>query len=239
MAKTSYNTSVIMPAYNEEKSLEEAVSYTIKAFQSLNIEFEIIIVNDNSKDDTGKIADDLARTNKNVYCVHHKKNQGVGGAFRTGVFNAHNDFVIFIPADSPLDAEDLEVYLARMEFSDIVVGYRTERIGYTFFGRLSSFVYNRLLVPIFFNIGLSDVNWIQVYKRKLFTDGIIEIEHTGIFFLVEILIKARRQHLVITDVPAKMKKRIYGKATCTRFSTMLQTFFDMVKFFYKIHWGKR
>ncbi len=231
----SPSISIIIPAYNEDCSLEKAVTHTCESFRFLGLNFEIIIVDDYSKDRTGEIADRLATGTPNIVALHHERNTGIGGAFRTGIGRATKDFVIFVPVDNPLDTDDIEAYLKSMQVCDIVVGSRAERVGYTPFAYWASFTYNRILVPLLFNIGVSDVNWIQVYRRTLFSDRIIEFSNNNIFFLVEILVQAKRKHLIIAEVPAKMKKRIYGKPTCARPSTILATIIDMLKFFRKIH----
>jgi len=235
MENNGQTISVIMPAYNEAPGLEEAVSETSQALRSLGIDFEIIIVDDNSGDRTPEIADNLARRYPNVISVHHEKNQGIGGAFRTGIAQATKEFIILVPVDNPLDREDLTSYLRRVDVCDIVVGSRAERVGYTRFAYFASFLYNRILVPLLFNIGVSDVNWIQVYRRKLFTDKTIEFKNNKIFYLVEVLVLAKRKHLIIAEVPARMRKRLYGKPTCSRPSMMVSTFLDMLQFFWQIN----
>lgn len=231
MENKKYNISVIIPAYNEEQSIESSVLHTMKTFQQLGLTFEIIIVDDNSKDSTRKIAVSLANRYPDILVFHHEKQQGSGGAFRTGITHATKDYVIFVPVDNPLDPEDMIAYLPRIDVCDIVVGFRVERLGYSKFARFASFTYNRILVPLLFNIGVNDVNWIQIYRRKLFTDNIIAFNSTSLFWLVEILICARRKGLIIAEVPAKMKKRLYGKPMCSRFSVMLKTFLEMIKYF--------
>jgi hypothetical protein len=96
-------------------------------------------------------------------------------------------------------------------------------------------IYNRILIPLLFNVGISDVNWIQVYRRKLFSQQIIDFKNDRIFFLVEILVLARKRNLIITEVPAKMKRRIHGRSTCARPAMMLATLRDMFLFFRQIH----
>jgi len=227
--------SIIIPAYNEEQSLEQAVLFTWNSFHTLGLDFEIIIVDDKSTDNTAGIADAIAANHENILAVHHAVNKGIGGAFRSGIDRATKEFVIFVPVDNPLGTEDIEAYLKHMKSSDIVVGSRAERIGYTRFAYFASMIYNRILIPLFFNVGISDVNWIQVYRRRLFSERIIDFKNDRIFFLVEILVLARKQNLIITEVPAKMKRRIHGKSTCARPSMMVSTFLDMLSFFRQIH----
>ena len=115
-----------------------------------------------------------------------------------------------------------------------MVGVRSERVGYTRFAKFASYVYNRILVPLLFNIGVADVNWIQVYRRSLFSDGIIQFQNSRIFFLVEILVQAKRNRLIIAEVPSRMRKRLVGEPTCSRFSTIFITLIDAFRFFMKI-----
>ncbi|MEA2062922.1 MAG: glycosyltransferase family 2 protein [Gemmatimonadota bacterium] len=226
--------SVVMPAYNEEPVLEQAVRQTLETFAQAGVDHELIVVNDRSTDRTGDVAERLAGQLEAVSCCHHRKNQGVGGAFRTGVAAATRDFVILIPADNPLAPEDLEPFLPRLAECDIVAGVREKRVGYPLPARFGSWVYNRVLVPVLFNIGVPDVNWIQIFRRSIFTEQGISIEYTGIVFLLEILAKARRLGLTICQVPCRMRERLYGKATVFRLNTAWRAFWDMVSLYLKL-----
>ena len=95
------------------------------------------------------------------------------------------------------------------------------------------------MIPLLFNIGISDVNWIQVYRRSHFINGTLSIGDSKIFFLVEILVKAKQNKLIIAEIPSKMRRRLYGMPTCSRFSVMWRTFWDAIKFFWQIHRGRR
>lgn len=224
-----------MPAYNEEPGLRDAALRTLDAFRSLELDHELILVDDKSSDRTPEIIAELAAGDARITPLYHERNLGIGGAFRSGLSKASKEYVILVPVDNPLSPEDLAAYLPRVPVSDIVVGVRVERVGYTALARVASFVYNRLFVPLLFNIGVSDVNWIQVYRRNIFDKNCIRIDYPGIIFLVEILAKAKRRRLVITEVPSRMQMRFYGKATCFKISTMWRTFRDMVKFAASYH----
>lgn len=235
MNNNIHSITIIMPAFNEEKNLEKSVLHTFNTFRSLNLDFEIIIIDDYSHDRTPKIADTLADSHENINVFHHNENQGIGGSFKTGIAHAIKDYIMFVPIDNPLDTEDMEAYLPRMGIVDIVVGSRTERVGYSRAGHFASFFYNRILVPLLFNIGLSDVNWIQIYRRKHFTDGTLDFQDKSFFFLVEILVKAKRARLIIAEVPARMKKRLYGRPTHSNPFIMMRALAAMFKFFWIIH----
>ncbi len=229
--------SVVMPAYNEEMSIVDAVKQNIETFSSQNLDYEIVIIDDNSTDRSWEIIKELAEKYPEVFCYHHEKNLGPGGAFQTGVTKAKKEYIIFVPFDNPLTIDDLKSYIPRLGICDVVVGVRAERVGYNFFAKVASFLYNRIMIPLLFNIGVSDVNWIQVYRRHYFEDGTLNIGKTKIFFLVELLIQARRNNLIIVEIPSAMNRRLYGIPTCTRFSVMWATFWDAIKFFIKSNKG--
>ena len=229
--------SVVMPAYNEEMSIVDAVKQNIETFSSQNLDYEIVIIDDNSTDRSWEIIKELAEKYPEVFCYHHEKNLGPGGAFQTGVTKAKKEYIIFVPFDNPLTIDDLKSYIPRLGICDVVVGVRAERVGYNYFAKVASFLYNRIMIPLLFNIGISDVNWIQVYRRHYFEDGTLHIGKTKIFFLVELLIQARRNNLIIVEIPSGMNRRLYGIPTCTRFSVMWATFWDAIKFFIKSNKG--
>jgi dolichol-phosphate mannosyltransferase len=223
-----------MPALNEEANIEVAIRKNIHTFDTKKVDYEILIIDDGSKDKSRAIILGLAQKNPKIRYFFHEKTAGPGEAFRTGIKHSNKDYVVFVPFDNPLEIEDLEAYLPLMGLCDIIVGTRVKRVGYTTTALVASYIYNRILLPLFFNIGLADVNWIQVYRRQLFESNTLTFSRTKIFFLAEILVQAKRHSLIIAEVPATMRKRIHGSPTCSKFSTMWVTFWDLIKFFIKI-----
>ncbi len=223
--------SVVMPVFNEERLLKETLLQTIHSLEALRIVYEVVIVNDASRDGTAAVADALAAQYPGGKAVHHQVNQGIGRAFRTGVENAGMDYVILIPADNPPMPEDIQPFLGGMGQFDIIAGVREKREGYTLFLAALSFAYNRMFIPLLFQLHLKDVNWIQAYRRKIFFEGGVRIEYPGIFFFVEVLVKARRCGFTIIEVPSRMKKRTCGRPTISRFPVIIRIFRDAVIFF--------
>jgi glycosyltransferase involved in cell wall biosynthesis len=229
----SFSLSVVMPVFNEAGQLEASLSTTIASLKALGLEFEVVIVNDASRDNTAGVAQAMVRKFPQCRFFQHQFNQGIGRAFWTGVQQARMDYVILIPADNPPSPDDLRPFLARAGEADIIAGVRERREGYTPLMAVLSFGYNRILVPLLFQLNLKDVNWIQCYRRTIFTDAGIRIEHPGIFFFVEVLVKARRRGLRIVEVPSRMKKRVYGRPTISRLPVIMRIFRDAVVFFAK------
>lgn len=90
--------TVLLPAYNEEEVIEKSID---KAFSELNIkeDYEILVVNDGSKDKTEEILKKLEKKYKNLRCVAHEKNKGLGGAIKTGIKEAKGRIIIELDAD--------------------------------------------------------------------------------------------------------------------------------------------
>ncbi len=225
--------TVIMPVYNEAKNIREALTQTIATLEAYQLPYEIIVVNDGSVDETDAIASQLAVSLPQVKYIKHERNQGIGAAFRSGVAAAQMNYLILVPADNPLLAQDMDAFAPFMGRADIIAGCRVERVGYPASLKFLSFTYNRILVPLLFRIPLKDVNWIQMYRRHIFHEWGVTIESDGIFFFVEVLAKAHRKGAHMVEVPVVMRKRIHGRPTISRLPVILKTFRDMVTFFIK------
>ncbi|MFC1631054.1 glycosyltransferase family 2 protein [Candidatus Omnitrophota bacterium] len=230
--------SLVIPAYNEGRNIRNAMLMNKQTLDSLNLDYEILVIDDGSSDSTAKIAKQLCKDNPRLQLISNAHNLGFGGAIKKGISLADKDYVIAVPCDSPLEAEELARFLDKMKKCDIIVSYRRQRKGYSKYMLFNSFVYNKILIPLLFNLGLKDANWVQMYRRSIFETGLINIEYEGIFMLVEVIYKARQKDLIIGEVPADMKRRIYGTPTSVKLKVILQTFYDMMEFWLRIRLRK-
>ncbi|HOJ41042.1 MAG TPA: glycosyltransferase family 2 protein, partial [bacterium] len=120
--------SVVLPAYNEEDNVEQAVTTALSVLEGLFSDYEVVIVDDGSTDRTGEKADRLARLQAGrVRVYHHRVNRGYGAALRTGLFNASGKLVFYTDADNQFDLRELADFLPLIKRYDIVVGYRQQR----------------------------------------------------------------------------------------------------------------
>src|SRR4051812_19561750 len=119
--------SLILPAYNEAAGIAEAVAEADDALARFAGDYEILVVDDGSRDDTAAIAEAVARDRPRVRLLRHDVNRGYGAALRTGFEAARGALVAFTDADGQFDLADLErlVYLA--DLAPVVVGYREQR----------------------------------------------------------------------------------------------------------------
>lgn len=218
--------SVVLPAYNEEALLDACVRRLHAALAALGVQAEIVIVNDGSRDRTAKIADALARDLPGVTAVH-QANQGIGGAFRTGVQRAAGDYLILWPADMPAEPADLAPYTSQFGRADVIVGVRQARLGYNPLMRFNAWLYPRL-VALLFGLQLRDVNWIHAYRRELFSR--VTLTQRGIPMLVEALVRLRDLGATFVEVDVVMKQRLGGVASASRLKVMWRTLTGLFAF---------
>lgn len=162
--------SVIVPAYNEERSLPVLVERCVQSFEENCLKGEIIIVDDGSADGTGKIAEELSGKYNNVRVFHHRRRKGKTAALITGFKNASREVLAIIDADLQYAPEDLPKLLNLIEQGyDVVNGWRKRRKD-SIFKKIPSALYN-FLSRISFGLALHDYNCgFKIFRREVFED---------------------------------------------------------------------
>lgn len=226
--------TVFVPAYNEEKNLPQCVEILTNKLVELNVDAEILIVDDHSKDQTGVIADQIAAGYPNVRVVHHQKNEGIGGGFLTARANAKGEWLILIPADIAMEPEELARYLEKAQDADVVVGLRSNRSDYTLGRKIVSFI-NIRLIQLLFDVQIQQFQYISMYRMKVLQEMDIEYAHSA-FFHAEILVKAKALGKRLVEVEIKYIPRSGGKATGAKFKQIALTVRDIFHFWLKWIW---
>tara|TARA_B100002003_G_C13983207_1_gene475378 strand:- start:137 stop:901 length:765 start_codon:yes stop_codon:yes gene_type:complete len=120
MASKLSTISVVMPAYNLESKIKNTIINTNESLKNINCDYEIIVVDDGSKDATRKIAESVK--NSNVRVLSYDVNQGKGFALTMGAINAVSDYVIFIDGDGDINNKTLNRFISALKHADIVIG---------------------------------------------------------------------------------------------------------------------
>lgn len=204
--------SVVLPAFNEENTLECLVQNIIDFFDSTPYKCEIIIVNDGSTDRTGEIAHQLSAAHQNVSVIHHADNKGYGKALKDGLHAGQYDYLFFTDADSQFKIHSLEAFLPFMKSGevDMVIGYRINRKD-TPLRKLCARSFNSL-VQMLFSLDCKDINC----AFKLFKKGAFErlnVEADDSLFNVELLVKASLKNLHIVQLGVDHYPRLKGEST--------------------------
>jgi glycosyltransferase involved in cell wall biosynthesis len=221
--------SYFFPAHNEEANLRGLVGEALETLPRLADSFEIVIVDDGSRDATPAIADELAAAHPEVRAVHHPVNLGYGAALRSGFAAARYDVLGFTDGDRQFHVEDLGRLLERLEASDVrprpdvVAGYRIQRadpLVRTVYARLY-----RLANRIFFGLKVRDVDCAcKVFRRDALRD--IAVESGGAFFSAELLIKLSAAGHEIDEVGVPHYPRVAGSPTGAKPSVVLRAVRD-------------
>ena len=219
--------SYFFPAHNEEANLAGLVEEALATLPSLADTFEIIAVNDGSRDRTAAIADELAAAHPDVVrAVHHPTNLGYGAALRSGLAAARYELVAFTDGDRQFQVTDLGRLTERLggaDNPDVVVGFRIKRADpliRTVYARLY-----RLANRIFFGLTVTDVDCACKLFRRDALDG-LRVESGGAFFSAELLIKLRAAGRSVAEVGVPHYPRTAGSPTGAKPSVVFRAVKD-------------
>jgi glycosyltransferase involved in cell wall biosynthesis len=219
--------SYFFPAHNEEANVRELVGEALAALPLLAEAFEIVVVDDGSRDATGAIADELAAANPGIVrAVHHPTNLGYGAALLSGFRASRHELVAFTDGDRQFQVADIGRLTARLAESDrpdVVVGYRIKRMDppiRTVYARLYRFA-NR----VWFGLRVRDVDCAcKLFRREALAG--IAVESGGAFFSAELLIKLHAAGRSIVEVGVPHHPRTAGSPTGAKPSVIFRAVRD-------------
>src|SRR5207253_9798793 len=181
--------SAVLPAYNEEALIGATAATMAEVLSNLVDDYEVIVVNDGSRDRTREIVESLAATNPHVRCVTHPVNRGYGEALKTGFSSATKELIFLTDGDKQFDVREIERFVPHAERADLVIGYRAPRRDPAV--RLVYAWGWRFLVTLLFGYAARDIDC----AFKLFRSAVwqrVRVNSGGATFSAEFLIKARR-----------------------------------------------
>jgi glycosyltransferase involved in cell wall biosynthesis len=210
LARIPGSLSLVLPVHNEEENIGIVIERALEVLPQYAPDFEIVPVNDGSRDGSAKILDDLARAHPQVKPVTHKVNRGYGAALTSGFGAATGDFVMFMDADRQFDIADLGLLAPFVGQFDIVAGFRMKRND-PLHRRVFAEIFN-VTVRILFGVHLRDIDCaFKVFRGDLLRS--IELTAPGALINTEIQAKARRQGATLEQVGVHHYPRVAGTAT--------------------------
>lgn len=217
------------PAYNEEENLEAVVAEALATLPRFAETFEVVIVDDGSRDRTPELADALAQRDPRVRVIHHRPNRGYGGAVRSGLLAARHPLVFFTDGDRQFRIADLGLLLAELDAADAVIGYRAKRRDPR--RRLViAWVYKQVVAALFGG-GFRDVDCAyKLFRTAVFERAPLEeIRSDGAFFSAELLLRLRAAGARIRQVPVPHHPRVAGRAAGAAPKVVLRTLRDLAR----------
>ncbi|OWK36179.1 glycosyltransferase family 2 protein [Fimbriiglobus ruber] len=199
--------SLVVPAYNEAAVIAHAVREADEALGELFDEYEILVVDDGSGDDTAAIVAALLGEFPRVRLLWHPRNRGYGAALRTGFEAAAFERVAFTDADGQFDLRDLSTLAALVDNTDIAVGYRADRKD-PWRRRVLSRGYN-LLARTLLGTRIRDVDCaLKVFRREVVVRLLPAAR--GFFVNTEMMTRARLLGFDVIERPVTHRPRLGG-----------------------------
>lgn len=225
--------SVFFPAYNDAGTIASLVITSVKVAATLTPDYEVIVINDGSKDDTAKILDELARIYPDrVRIVHHQQNRGYGGALRSGFATASKDFVFYTDGDAQYDPAEMTLLWEKMtDGVDWVNGWKISRsdpLHRIIIGR----IYHHT-VKLLFGLKVRDVDCdFRLMRRRIF--DVVTLEKNSGVICLEMMKKFQDAGFTVAEHPVHHYHRAYGKSQFFNFRRIYRTAIDVMKLWWQL-----
>jgi len=232
--------SIVVPAYNEGEHIYDNLMVIDKALAAFTSDYEIIAVNDGSKDNTGSEVARAAADNPRIKDFGYDVNRGKGGAVTWGAVNSKGDIVGFIDADLDLSPDFLALYYAKMttENADIVLGskmHKDSKLEYPFARKVFSLCYY-IMLKVLFGLKCHDTQTgIKLYRGSLIREIAPLRRIEGYAFDIELLALASKKNATLIEMPVELnftRDQSFGRI---KFRDVWKMFTDT----WKIWWNLR
>ena len=224
--------TVFFPAYNDSGTIASMVIGAVLAARKLTADFEVLVINDGSRDATPQIAEELARVYPEVRVIHHERNRGYGGALRTGFGSATKEYIFYTDGDAQYDPAEMSVLWAQLAPGvDLVNGYKISRsdpLHRIIIGR----VYHHT-VKMLFGLKVRDVDCdFRLMRRDIFETVHLE-KNSGVICL-EMMTKITDAGFRIVEAPVHHYHRAYGKSQFFNFARIFRTGVDVLRLWWAL-----
>ena len=220
--------SLVMPAYNEAENIEPMVEEATPALEANADDYEIIVVDDGSADDTAAVTRRVMESHPHVRLVEHPVNQGFGAAVFSGFTNAEKDWIFYTDADRQFVLSELERFVPYMDEADLIAGYRAPRrdpFMRVFYGKGWS-----ALCTLVFGYTVRDVDCgFKLFRRDIIQNLAPTIASRGATFSIEWLVRAKRAGYRFVELPVTHRPRVVGSQTGANINVIVRAFRELVQ----------
>lgn len=226
------SVSVVIPAYNEEKNLEATVGFLLECLNKNDIsDFEILIFDDNSIDNTGKIADELAKKHTQIKVIHNPKNMNLGYNITNGFQLATKEYCGFIPGDNETEPETLDNIFQNLGIADIIIPYIKNPETRLWGRRILSKTYV-MIINAAFGLHMKYFNGLCYFKTSMVKK--VPVSTYGFAYMTEILVKLLKSGANFMEVPLINRIRERGATKAFRFKNIISVFKTFLHLFYEV-----
>lgn len=228
----SLKLSLVLPAYNEGRTIEEVIYKVDNVIGKTGLEYELIVVDDGSIDDTRKKAINYANNNSHIKVVSYKKNMGKGHAIKTGFAQATGDAVVFMDSDLDIDPRQITRYVEALNYGDMVIASKwhpQSNVDIPLMRRFLSHGFN-VLVKVLMGIKVSDTQTgLKAVRRKALEEVFSTLNIERYAFDAELLTVANHRGLKVVELPVNIRMR-----GLFDFTEVWKMFVDLLLIAYKL-----
>ena len=228
--------SVFLPSHNEEGNVERVVGSYIAELPRVADDYEVIVVDDGSRDRTGAIADRLAAADSHVKVVHHPVNRGYGGAVISGIRAATKPYVLLCDGDGQFDPADLEQMTPYVPEYDVVAGRRAHRADHLM-RRINGKAWT-ILVRVLLGITISDIDCgFKLFKREKL-DG-MELRAHGAMISTELMARLAGRGAKVKEVDVQHLPRLTGEQSGANLKVVMRAFKELITLYRELRAERR
>jgi dolichol-phosphate mannosyltransferase len=230
-ATAGHSLSIVLPAFNEEDSIDGAIEEARLVADQLTLRWEIVVVDDGSSDQTAARVAAISQQEPRVRLLRLPGNRGYGAALREGFGAARGELIFYTDSDRQFDMSELRFFLPLMATADVALGFRVYRYD-PVLRCILSWIYNRL-VNFLFRVKVRDVDCsFKVFRREVLET--IDLEAADFFIDTEMVAKARRWNFRIVEKGVRHYPRRAGEST-VRASDVPHTLRTIIRMWLRIY----
>jgi glycosyltransferase involved in cell wall biosynthesis len=224
--------TVFFPAYNDAGTIASMVVLADRTLRKLTDDYEMIVVNDGSRDHTAQVLSELESIYPRLRLIHHTANRGYGSALRTGFANASKELIFYTDGDAQYDVRELEKLVRLMTGDiDVVNGYKISRSDP--WHRIIIGTIYRWMVKLAFGIRIRDVDCdFRLVRRASYNR--VRLASTSGTICVEMIKSFQDAGLRFAEAPVNHYHRAYGKSQFFNFRRLFKTFRDLSALWWRL-----
>lgn len=208
------------------------IQRSIKVLKKTKKKFEIIIIDDGCPENSGKIANDIAKKNSNIKVLFHKKNLGYGAAVKTGLKNCKYECIFATDGDNEYDVNDLLKLLKARKNNDLVITFRHKK-KYNTSRIIISWIYN-IVLRLLFKTDFKDISTgSRLINKKLVKK--IKLNSNSPFIGAELAIKSKYAGFKVNQIGIHTYPRTFGQGSSVSLKNITLTIRDMLILFIKLN----
>jgi glycosyltransferase involved in cell wall biosynthesis len=224
--------TAFFPAYNDQHTIEGIVRTAALEMQKVTSDYEVLVVDDGSRDETGPLLDRLAAELPYLRVIHHDSNMGYGAALITGFKNSRKDVIFYTDGDGQYDVREIHKLLKELGPNiDLVNGYKLKRSD-AWYRVVIGLLYRRLM-RFAFHLSIRDVDCdFRLFRRHVFDK--ITLESRSGVICVEMAKKFEQARFRMVEVPVNHHPRLHGRSEFFRVRHLVHTFRGLLKIWWNM-----